>query len=141
MKRGRPSWTVKLSQPAIARLRVDVARGLSARELWAAHNLGRVTQFATFQTWVTRERRALAARGDQPGRWGTCGLRRFRRLGLAAVAGDARVEVAALALLDAAELVRVASDRLADAARGLFGAHGTGATQETKHASGEGGLE
>ena len=142
MKRqGKPSWTWQVAPARLMQIRLAIeARRETVREIYVRLDLQRFTCFSTFRRYVTQQRAidraresgrppigqsqaGVAAAGEAPrfrGRWGTRGIRRLHKLGLAALGGREGSAVAWVSLLDAAETLRLVADKLADVAR-LFG--------------------
>jgi len=163
MKRqGKPSWTWKVAPPRLMQVRLAIeSERETAREIYLRLDLQRFTRYETFRRWMSGQRRvnagresntslvvrsqANAAAVDAPrfrGRWGTRGIARLRKLGLAALDGPEASAVAWASLLDAADSLRIIADKLADVAR-LFGPcqEGQSATSSDRTRDGDSGAD
>jgi hypothetical protein len=164
MKRhGRPSWTWKVAPPRLTQIALAVESGReTAREMFVRLDLQRFTCYATFRRYVSQQRRLNAGRassappvgrsqasaaeaGDAPrfrGRWGSRGIQRLRKLGLAALGAPEASAVAWASLLDAADSLRIIADKLADIARRLGPCHsGRSATRSDRATDGHSGAD
>ena len=131
---GRTSWIVRVNPTRLEAIRLAVAEGGTARDLFLRFSLGQVVKFQTFRRWVTIRRRELATReGAGPphdglqdmttaarARWGNRGLRRIRRGGRALISREDGEIVAGLTLVDCADELRLIADCFVDVARALI---------------------
>jgi hypothetical protein len=128
---GRPQWTSKIAPARLTQIALAVeSERETVRQIYVRLNLQAFTRYGTFRRWVTEQHRLIARResntppaaGDAPcfrPAWGTRGIARLRKLGLAALGRPEASAVTLVSLLDAADSLRIVADRLVDVA-GLF---------------------
>jgi hypothetical protein len=134
MKRGRLSWTFRLTRGRLEDVKLAVAAGGTAREIYIAQRLVGMVRYEAFRAWVRRQRKELALRGAPApaplsppvveslprARWGTRGVRRLRRQGLALITNENGQLLTAEALLDIGSQLRLFADRLVDIGKALL---------------------